>query len=79
MNVKLDRNPKTREVFTTGAAAVVCRLSQHTIIRSIDSGQLIGFKVPGSSHRRIARSDLLSFMRTNKLPLDLVETENTGD
>ncbi len=42
-----------KAVFTTGEAAGICRLSQQTIIRCFDSGQLEGFRVPGSKFRRI--------------------------
>ena len=61
---------KQKAVYTTGEAADVCRLSQQTIIRCFDSGQLDGFRVPGSKFRRIPRKALVKFMRDNKIPLD---------
>ena len=39
-------NMKT--VYTTGEAAKICKVSQQTIIRCFDSGQLKGFRVPDS-------------------------------
>ncbi len=59
-----------KAVFTTGEAAGICRLSQQTIIRCFDSGQLEGFRVPGSKFRRIPRASLLKFMKDNGIPLD---------
>ena len=61
---------RDKAVYTTGEAADICRLSQQTIIRCFDSGQLDGFRVPGSKFRRIPRKALVRFMRENKIPLD---------
>jgi excisionase family DNA binding protein len=59
-----------KQVFTTGEAAEVCKVSQQTIIRCFDSGRLNGFRVPGSRFRRIPRAELIRFMRSNEIPLD---------
>ena len=59
-----------KAVYTTGEAAEICRLSQQTIIRCFDSGQLQGFRVPGSKFRRIPRDSLIKFMKENGLPLE---------
>lgn len=59
-----------KQVFTTGEAAEICRVSQQTIIRCFDSGRLNGFRVPGSRFRRIPRTELVRFMRDNEIPLD---------
>lgn len=63
-----------KQVFTTGEAAEVCKVSQQTIIRCFDSGRLKGFRVPGSRFRRIPREELLRFMRDNDIPTDRLET-----
>lgn len=63
-----------KTVFTTGEAAKVCKVSQQTIIRCFDSGQLKGFRVPGSRFRRIPRNELYSFMRENDIPTDALES-----
>jgi len=64
-------------VFTTGEAAEICGLSQQTIIRCFDSGQLGGFRVPGSKFRRIPRDKLLKFIKENGIPLDGLESDKT--
>ncbi|MFP4354694.1 MAG: response regulator [Phycisphaerae bacterium] len=60
---------KDKAVFTTGEAADLCQLSQQTIIRCFDNGQLQGFRVPGSKFRRIPRDCLIKFMKDNNIPL----------
>ncbi len=64
----------SKQVFTTGEAAEICKVSQQTIIRCFDSGRLQGFRVPGSKFRRIPRAELLRFMRTNDIPTDVLES-----
>ena len=63
-----------KELFTTGEAAEICRVSQQTIIRCFDAGRLEGFRVPGSRFRRIPRESLMKFMKGNSIPLDGLET-----
>ena len=63
-----------KTVFTTGEAAKICKVSQQTIIRCFDSGQLKGFRVPGSRFRRIPRESLFRFMKENGIPTDALES-----
>lgn len=63
-----------KTVFTTGEAAKICKVSQQTIIRCFDSGQLKGFRVPGSRFRRIPRDILYRFMKENGIPTDALES-----
>ena len=63
-----------KTVFTTGEAAKICKVSQQTIIRCFDSGQLKGFRVPGSRFRRIPRDQLFAFMKDNGIPTDALES-----
>src|SRR6478736_1517007 len=68
----------TKTVFTTGEAARICKVSQQTIIRCFDSGQLKGFRVPGSRFRRIPRETLYRFMKENGIPTDALESGRRG-
>jgi excisionase family DNA binding protein len=68
----MDERMKT--VFTTGEAAKICKVSQQTIIRCFDNGQLKGFRVPGSRFRRIPREALYKFMKDNGIPTDTLES-----
>src|SRR6201987_1724363 len=63
-----------KTVFTTGEAAKICKVSQQTIIRCFASGQLRGFRVPGSRFRRIPREALYRFMKENSIPTDALES-----
>lgn len=65
---------KMKDLFTTGEAAEICRVSQQTIIRCFDAGRLEGFRVPGSRFRRIPRQNLVKFMKENNIPLDSIES-----
>jgi excisionase family DNA binding protein len=55
--------------FTTTEAARLFGLSHMTVIRRFDSGDIEGFRVPGSRFRRIPRESLLSFARKHRMPL----------
>ena len=63
-----------KTVYTTGEAAKICKVSQQTIIRCFDSGQLKGFRVPGSRFRRIPRDHLFAFMKDNGIPTEALES-----
>jgi excisionase family DNA binding protein len=65
---------KMKDLFTTGEAAEICKLSQQTIIRCFDAGRLDGFRIPGSKFRRIPRQSLVKFMKENNIPLDALES-----
>lgn len=63
-----------KQVFSTGEAAVICKVSQQTVIRCFDSGKLQGFRVPGSRFRRVPRDSLIRFMKENSIPPDLLDS-----
>ncbi len=67
-------DPAAKQIFTTGEAAEICKISQQTIIRCFDSGRLRGFRVPGSRFRRIPRDELIRFMRENKITVDQMQS-----
>jgi excisionase family DNA binding protein len=67
----------SKSVFTTGEVAEICKLSQQTVIRCFDRGQLAGYRVPGSKFRRIPREALIQFMKDNSIPLDQLEYGKT--
>ena len=70
MTTKNGTDLMSKQVFTTGEAAEICKVSQQTIIRCFDAGRLDGFRVPGSKFRRIPREALIKFMRDNDIPLE---------
>jgi excisionase family DNA binding protein len=65
----------SKDVFSTGEAAWVARLSQQTISHCFDTGRLEGYLVPGSRHRRIPRESLERFLREHDIPTDRLESD----
>jgi len=63
-----------KDLFTTGEAAQICKVSQQTIIRCFDSGRVEGYRVPGSKFRRIPRQSLIKFMTESGIPIDNIES-----
>lgn len=53
------------QVFTTTEAGKVCGVSGRTIAKWFDAGRLKGYRLPGSSDRRIPRQALEQFLRDN--------------
>jgi len=62
-----------RKVFTTGEVAKLCHVTIRTVIRWFETGELKGYRIPGSRDRRIPRDRLIEFMRAHDLPLDQLE------
>lgn len=59
----------TNGPLTTGQAAAYCHVSQATIVNWIKDRQLAAYTTPGG-HRRIPRSELVSFLRAHGMPVD---------
>ncbi len=57
---------KRRDIFSTGAVAKILGVSSHTIQSWVDSGKLVGHRIPGGQRqRRILRRSLAEFVRQN--------------
>lgn len=61
---------KGKNVFTTGDVAKICNVAPRTVSKWFDSGQLGGYRIPGSKDRRIPVNELLRFMKANDMPTD---------
>lgn len=61
---------QTDDLLTTGMCAKIARCAPRTITKWIDSGRLSGFRLPGSTDRRVHRPVLLRFLRNNGYPTD---------
>jgi len=59
---------KGKNVLTTGDVAKICNVAPRTVSKWFDSGQLRGYRIPGSKDRRIPVSELLRFMKANNIP-----------
>ncbi|MFH0946979.1 MAG: response regulator [Planctomycetota bacterium] len=67
-----------QRVFTTGEVARFCHVTIRTVIRWFETGELKGYRIPGSRDRRIPRGELVEFMRAHGLPLDELERPTRG-
>jgi excisionase family DNA binding protein len=59
-----------KDVLTTGEVAKICNVASRTVSKWFDSGQLKGYRIPGSKDRRIPVANLLTFMREHNIPMD---------
>ena len=63
---------KGKNVLTTGDVAKICNVAPRTVSKWFDSGQLKGYRIPGSKDRRIPLPELLRFMKANNMPTDIL-------
>ncbi len=61
---------KGKNVLTTGDVAKICNVAPRTVSKWFDSGQLKGYRIPGSKDRRIPLPELLRFMKANNIPTE---------
>jgi excisionase family DNA binding protein len=61
------------DLLTTGQIATICRVSQQTVIRVAESGDLKFFRVPGSTHRRFMVDDVRRFMTAHEIPVQWLD------
>ena len=59
-----------KDVFTTGEVAKICNVAARTVSKWFDSGQLHGYRIPGSKDRRIPVANLMQFMKAHGIPFD---------
>lgn len=64
---------KRKDVFTTGQVAQICNVAPRTVTKWFDSGQLKGYRIPGSRDRRIPMHDLIRFMQSHNIPTDDID------
>ncbi|MFQ5414590.1 MAG: response regulator [Phycisphaerae bacterium] len=69
--------PHGKNVLTTGDVAKLCSVAPRTVSKWFDSGQLRGYRIPGSKDRRIPVGQLIRFMRAHGMPLDGLESGQT--
>ncbi len=63
-------NPFEKDVLTTGEVAKICNVASRTVSKWFDSGQLRGYRIPGSKDRRIPVNSLIKFMKNHGIPMD---------
>jgi len=63
---------KGKNVLTTGDVAKICNVAPRTVSKWFDSGQLKGYRIPGSKDRRIPLNELVRFMKANNMPTEAI-------
>lgn len=66
-------NDKHKDVLTTGQVAKICNVAPRTVSKWFDSGQLRGYRIPGSKDRRIPVDQLVQFMKQHGIPTNGLE------
>jgi excisionase family DNA binding protein len=69
--------PRQKDILTTGEVAKVCNVAPRTVSKWFDSGQLHGYRIPGSKDRRIPLNSLIRFMKMHSIPLDGLQSGHT--
>ena len=69
--------PSDKDVLTTGEVAKICNVAPRTVSKWFDSGQLKGYRIPGSKDRRIPVSNLIQFMKDHNIPMDGIHSGKT--
>lgn len=64
---------RKKDVLTTGQVAELCNVAPRTVTKWFDSGQLKGYRIPGSKDRRIPLSELVRFMKAHDIPTDSIQ------
>ncbi len=59
---------RSSDILTTGQVATICKVAPRTVSKWFDSGELGGYRIPGSKDRRIPREELLAFMDKHGIP-----------
>eukprot|EP00752_Nemacystus_decipiens_P014091 g12527.t1 len=68
---------RQKDILTTGEVAKICNVAPRTVSKWFDSGQLKGYRIPGSKDRRIPMANLIRFMKQHNIPLDGLQSGKT--
>lgn len=62
-----------RPAYSTGEMARFCDVAPRTVAKWFDSGELKGYRIPGSQDRRAPKSEFLRFLKAHRMPwIDLI-------
>ena len=61
-----------RDVLTTGQVSRICKVAPRTVCKWFDSGELRGYRIPGSRDRRIPVGELIRFMKAHRMPTEML-------
>lgn len=61
---------RRKSILTSTEAAAMLRISVNKLVELSDAGQIAGFRLPGSTHRRFQRAVVEEFARSHKIPIN---------
>ena len=64
----------SKDIFSTTEVARICRVSRMTVNRWLKEDDLKGYKSTPKSNWKVTKKDLIKFMQSNNIPLDLLKT-----
>jgi excisionase family DNA binding protein len=73
----MGRKYSKHDILTTGQVARICNVAPRTVSKWFDTGQLRGYRIPGSRDRRIPLDQLMRFMKAHGMPVSGLETGQT--
>jgi len=65
----------SKDIFSTTEVAKICRVSRMTVNRWLREGNLKGYKSTPKSNWRVTKKELIKFMFSNNIPMDLLKTD----
>lgn len=66
----MKKKVRTKSVYTTGEISRISGVAPRTVTKWIDSGILAGFRIPGSTDRRVPHKNLIRFLTDRNMPMD---------
>ena len=66
---------KGKNVLTTGDVAKICNVATGTVSAWFKAGQLVGYKMPGSTHRGISIRELTHFIKKHNIPIEAIPSK----
>jgi len=63
----------SKDVFSTTEVSKICRVSRMTVNRWLKDGNLKGYKPTSRSHWKVTKRELMKFMMSNNIPMDLLK------
>lgn len=63
-----------KDVFATTQVAKICGTSRVTVDRWLNRGDLKGYRPTPNSNWRVTKKELINFMHSNNIPMDLLKT-----
>ncbi len=58
-----------KPLLTTTQVARICGVGNKSVIDWIDGGMMAGYRLPGSTHRRVPREAVVEFLNEHNLPV----------